>query len=93
MPPANDRQVSTRVSEDVLEMLQIGMLVEGVDTMQDLLRPVVEAYAEELRKDKEIRALRDGARKVKDRKRGVSRLPAAKRSAKGRRRRSSGAGP
>jgi len=91
--PANNRQVATRVSNDVFEMLQIGLLVEGVETMQDLLRPVVEAYAEQLQEDKEIRALRDGARKVKDRKRGVSSLPAARRSAKSRRRRSAGAGP
>ncbi|HKB50731.1 MAG TPA: hypothetical protein VKC63_04820 [Solirubrobacterales bacterium] len=68
------KQVATRVSSDVWEVLQIGLLVEGADTMQDLLQPVVEAYAEELEKAEEVQAIRANARKFQDRKRGITRL-------------------
>jgi hypothetical protein len=69
------KQVATRVSSEVWEILQIGLLVEGADTMQDLLQPVVEAYARDLEKEEEVQAIRANARKFQDRKRGITRLP------------------
>lgn len=74
---SQNKQVATRVSAEVWEVLQIGLLVEGVDTMQDLLRPVIEAYAAELEKADEVRAIRESARKFQDRKRGITTLRSA----------------
>lgn len=75
---SQSKQVATRVSPEVWKILQIGLLVEGADTMQDLLRPVVEAYAQELERADEVRAIRASAQKYQDRQRRVTSLrPAA----------------
>jgi hypothetical protein len=76
------KQVATRISEDAWEVLQIGLLIEGVDSVQDLLRPVVEKYAASLEQEAEVREIREQIRSYKDRRRGVTSLPAP-RSAKG----------
>src|SRR4051812_48486464 len=76
MTPSGDdtRQVATRVSQDAWQILQIGLLVEGAATMQQLLRPVVEAYASELAAQSEEQAIKRNAEAYQDQNRGVARL-------------------
>lgn len=67
--------VATRVSTDALETLQIGMLIERAESMQELLRPVVEDYAARLAAEPEVQAIRKQVEDYGDRKAGVDRLP------------------
>ena len=81
MAPTSDReaarQVATRVSKETLEVLQLGLLLDDAETMQDLLRPVVEDYARRLAAEPEVQAMRRSARRYRDRKQGLSRLPSS----------------
>jgi hypothetical protein len=63
------------VSEDAFRILQIGLLVEEVETMQDLLRPIVEAYVRQLSEEPEVQAILAEAGRYRDRTKGVTRLP------------------
>lgn len=83
------KQVATRISEDAWEVLQIGMLVERSESVQDLLRPVVERYAEALEQEAEVREIREQVRAYQDRKRGVTSLPTQDSEKEKRRRRES----
>ena len=68
------RQVATRVSPETWELLQVALLVEGAETMQELLCPVVEDYARRLSDAPEVKAIQQSARAYRDRKQGVKRL-------------------
>jgi hypothetical protein len=79
MAKASDsKQVATRVAPTTWEVLQIGLLLEDVETVQDLLRPVVEEYAERLEREPEVQAILKEVRGYQARKSGVSRLPRAR---------------
>jgi hypothetical protein len=84
-PPKNidTRQVATRVSSGTWELLQVAMLVEGAETMQDLLCPVVEGYARRLAEAPEVKAILESSRAYRDRKQGVTRLKRPRRSSAG----------
>ncbi len=71
----NTKQVATRVSSETFDTLQIALIVEGVETMQELLRPVVEEYARTLADEPEVKAINSSVGAYRDRKRGVKRLP------------------
>jgi hypothetical protein len=72
-------QVLTRVPTDTYRVLEIARAAER-KSMTDLLRPVVEAYAEQLMKEPEIAEMLDLARKYEARKRGVELLPEKRRA-------------
>lgn len=80
------KQVATRVSADAWRVLQVGLLVEGRATVQDLLRPVVEEYAQRLYAEPEVRAILEEADRYEGRKRGVTRLDRGTRGGSSRRR-------
>jgi uncharacterized alpha-E superfamily protein len=60
--------VATRVSIDTWKVLQIGLLLEQVETMQELLRPVVERYAREIEGEPEAKAILKRTRTYQARK-------------------------
>ena len=68
------RQVATRVSAETWELLQVGLLIEGADTMQDLLRPIVDRYARELSEAPEVQRILKEVAAYRDRRSGVERL-------------------
>jgi hypothetical protein len=67
------RQVSTRVSPEAFALLEIGTLVEKL-SMQDLLRPIVEEYAQELSRQPEVIAIAEQVEAYQTRTTGVERL-------------------
>jgi hypothetical protein len=67
-------QVLTRVSRDTHRVLEIVRAAER-KSMTELLRPIVEEYADQLAKEPEIAAMLDQARKYEARKKGVQLLP------------------
>ena len=67
--------VATRVSPSAFRVLQIALVVEGAESMQELLRPIVEAYAKALEAEPEVRAIMDNVDEYRARKTGVARLP------------------
>lgn len=75
------RQVATRVPPETWELLQVGLLIEGVETMQDLLRPVIESYARTLSEEPEVVAIRENMAHYRDRKQGIDRIPRSKQRA------------
>lgn len=68
------RLVATRVSPEAFDVLQIALLAEGAESMQELLRPIVEEYAEKLAREPEVRAIMDSVEDYRARKAGVRRL-------------------
>lgn len=81
MPPATETKlVSTRVSREIWDVLQVVAAVEGAETQQALLQPVIEAYAERMRQEPEVRAMLEQVDKYRARKSSVTDLgPARKR--------------
>jgi hypothetical protein len=76
MPGKRDesRLVATRISPDAFAVLQVALLTEGAESMQDLLRPVVEQYAAELAAEPEVEAIMERVKDYRARKAGVRRL-------------------
>jgi hypothetical protein len=82
MPAKSDdtKQVATRVSREAFDTLQVALIVEGVDTMQELLRPVVEDYARRLADEPEVKAINASVSAYRDRKRRTKRAPASRKA-------------
>jgi hypothetical protein len=78
------RQVATRISPDAHETLEVLRLVEGAESMQELLRPVIEDFAARMGEDPEIAAIRTRVQAARDRRQGVNRLPTTLRKSRGR---------
>lgn len=74
-PPSQTRQIATRVPEETWRILQVGLLIEEAETMQELLRPVVEEYARHLAAQPEVQAIIGEVERYRDRKQGIRRLP------------------
>jgi plasmid stability protein len=77
-------QVATRVSTETREILTAGLLTERAESMQELLRPVVEAYAEKLEKEPEVKTILAEIDKYQSRKHGIRKLKQRKPGAKAR---------
>ena len=73
--------IATRISPEAFEVLQIALLAEQADSMQELLRPVIEEYANVLGREPEVQAVKTNLQAYRDRKQGVKRLPRNRRSA------------
>jgi hypothetical protein len=72
--------VSTRVSREIWDVLQVAAVVEGAETQQALLKPVIEDYAERMRQEPEVRAMLEETEKYRARKSPVTDIgPAHKR--------------
>jgi hypothetical protein len=72
--------VATRISPEAFETLQIALLAEEAESMQELLRPVIEEYARSVAGEPEVQAINTSLQTYRDRKRGVKRLPKSRRS-------------
>lgn len=69
MSDEKTKLVATRVPLEVWKTLQIGLVVENVETMQDLLRPIVEEYAVRLEQQPEVQAIAEKVETYQARKR------------------------
>jgi hypothetical protein len=67
-------QVLTRISREAHRILDIACAAER-KSMTELLRPVVEQYADQLSKEPEIAVMLEQARKYEARRKGVQLLP------------------
>jgi hypothetical protein len=75
MAKNDDRKiVATRVSAETLRVLQVALVAEGAETMQELLRPVIEEYARKMEGQPEVRAIIESVEDYRARKAGVERL-------------------
>jgi hypothetical protein len=72
------RLVAVRIAPAAYDVLQVGLLLEGAESMQELLRPVVEEYAKRLEAEPELQSIMDDVEAYRARKAGVERLPRAK---------------
>jgi hypothetical protein len=73
MPGSTETKlVSTRVSREIWDVLQVAAVVEGAETQQALLQPVIEAYAETMRQEPEVQAMLEQADKYRARKSPVA---------------------
>jgi hypothetical protein len=73
MPAATETKlVSTRVSREIWDILQVAAVVEGAETQQALLQPVIEAYADKMREEPEVQAMLEQAHKYRSRKSPVT---------------------
>jgi hypothetical protein len=74
MGEASDaKQVATRVSPRTWEILQVAMLLEKAESLQSLLRPVVEEWAEQLATtEPEVARMLEQLDGYQARKRGVT---------------------
>jgi hypothetical protein len=80
--PSEMKLIATRVPREVWDILQVVAVVEDAATMQDLLRPVVEAYAEKMGQEPEVQAILGEASKYRARKSPISHITQARKPAK-----------
>jgi hypothetical protein len=80
--PSDMKLVATRVSREVWDVLQVVAIVEDAGTMQDLLQPVVEAYATRMGEEPEVQTILGEAAKYRARKSPVSHISQARKPAK-----------
>ena len=73
-PKDDTHQVATRVSNEAWEILLVGLVAERAPSMQELLRPAVEGYAEKLEKEPEVKAILAEVDKYQSRKHGIKKL-------------------
>jgi hypothetical protein len=76
------KQVATRVSPETWQVLQLALVMAEVDTLQDLLRPVVEEFAKEFAGAPEYQAIKDELAAYRARVQGVESLKRPQRKAR-----------